>query len=152
MTNAITPIEKVLYTAKAHTTGGRDGGASRTSDGRLDVKLSVPGTPGTGTNPEQLFAVGWSACFLSAIKIVSARMKVRLPADLAIDTEIDLGTTGGGYLLQARLNVSLPGIEREVAQALVDGAHQECPYSKATHGNINVVTNLVDVRPATAVA
>jgi|SRR5208282_5424876 lipoyl-dependent peroxiredoxin len=139
----MTQIEKVLYTAKAHTTGGRDGGASRTSDGRLDVKLSVPGKPGTGTNPEQLFAVGWSACFLSAIKIVAARMKVRLPADLAVDPEVDLGTTGGAYLFQARLNVSLPGIEREVAQALVDGAHQECPYSKATHGNINVVTNVV---------
>ncbi len=139
----MTKIEKVLYTAKAHTTGGREGGASRTSDGRLDVKLSVPGTPGTGTNPEQLFAVGWSACFLSAIKVVAARMKVKLPADLAIDPEVDLGTTGGGYLLQARLNVSLPGIEREVAQALVDAAHQECPYSKATHGNINVVTNVI---------
>ena len=138
----MTKIEKVLYTAKAHTTGGREGGASRTSDGRLDVKLSVPGTSGTGTNPEQLFAVGWSACFLSAIKIVAARMKVKLPADLAIDPEVDLGTTGGGYLLQARLNVNLPGLEREVAQALVDGAHQECPYSKATHGNIDVVTNV----------
>ncbi|MFZ0686681.1 MAG: organic hydroperoxide resistance protein [Terriglobales bacterium] len=147
-----TPIEKVIYTAKAHTTGGRDGGASRTSDGRLDVKLSVPGTSGTGTNPEQLFAVGWSACFLSAIKIVAARMKVKLPADLAIDTEIDLGTAGGGYLLQARLNVSLPGIDREVAQKLVDGAHMECPYSKATHGNINVVTNVAGTKPETAVA
>jgi lipoyl-dependent peroxiredoxin len=149
--HTITQIEKVIYTAKAHTTGGRDGGASRTSDGRLDVRLSVPGTPGTGTNPEQLFAVGWSACFLSAIKIVAARMKVKLPADLAIDAEVDLGTTGGAYFLQARLNVSLPGIEREVAQALVDGAHQECPYSKATHGNINVVTN-VETRPVTQVA
>ena len=138
----MTKIEKVLYTAKAHTTGGREGGASRTSDGRLDVKLSVPGTSGTGTNPEQLFAVGWSACYLSAIKIVAARKKVKLPADLAIDAEVDLGTADGGYLLQARLNVSLPGIERDVAQALVDGAHQECPYSKATHGNINVVTNV----------
>jgi osmotically inducible protein OsmC len=138
----MTKIEKVLYTAKAHTTGGREGGASRTSDGRLDVKLSVPGTSGTGTNPEQLFAVGWSACYLSAIKIVAARKKVKLPADLAIDTEVDLGTADGGYLLQARLNVSLPGIERDVAQALVDGAHQECPYSKATHGNINVITNV----------
>ena len=107
-THTMTPIEKVLYTAKAHTTGGRDGGASRTSDGRLDVKLSVPGTPGTGTNPEQLFAVGWSACFLSAIKIVAARMKVRLPAEVAVDAEVDLGTTGGGYLLQARLNLNLP--------------------------------------------
>jgi osmotically inducible protein OsmC len=150
-THAITPIEKVLYTAKAHTTGGRDGGASRTSDGRLDVKLSVPGTSGTGTNPEQLFAVGWSACFLSAIKIVAARMKVRLPAEFAVDAEVDLGTTGGGYLLQARLNVNLPGIEREVAQSLVDGAHQECPYSKATHGNINVATN-VETKSATHAA
>jgi Ohr subfamily peroxiredoxin len=139
----MTKIEKVLYTAKAHTIGGREGGSSRTSDGRLDVKLSVPGTPGAGTNPEQLFAVGWSACFLSAIKIAAARMKVRLPADLAIDPEIDLGTTGGGYLLQARLNVNLPGMDREVAQALVDAAHQECPYSKATHGNIDVVTNVI---------
>ena len=148
---SVTPIEKVIYTAKAHTAGGRDGGSSRTSDGRLDVKLSIPGTPGTGTNPEQLFAVGWSACFLSALKIVAARMKVRLPADLAIDPEVDLGTTGGGYLLQARLNVNLPGIAPEVAQALVDGAHLECPYSKATHGNINVVTNIV-TNPAAHVA
>ena len=139
----MTTIEKVLYTAKAHTTGGRDGGASRTSDGRLDVKLSVPGSSGTGTNPEQLFAVGWSACYLSAMKIVAARMKVKLPADLAIDPEVDLGTAGAGYLLQARLNVILPGLEPQVAQALADDAHLECPYSKATHGNINVVTNVV---------
>ena len=150
--NTMTQIEKVLYTARAHTTGGRDGGASRTSDGRLEVRLSVPGAAGTGTNPEQLFAVGWSACFLSAIKIVAARKKVRLPADVAVDAEVDLGTTGGGYLLQARLNVSLPGIEREIAQQLVDGAHLECPYSKATHGNINVVTNVVDTQAATHVA
>jgi Ohr subfamily peroxiredoxin len=116
------------------------------------VKLSVPGTPGTGTNPEQLFAVGWSACFLSAIKIVAARMKVKLPADLAIDAEVDLGTTDGAYLIQARLNVSLPGIARETAQKLVDGAHLECPYSKATHGNINIVTDLIDTGAATHVA
>src|SRR5277367_5717611 len=137
---SIIPIEKVLYTAKAHTTGGREGGASHTSDGRLDVKLSIPGQPGTGTNPEQLFAVGWSSCYLSAIKIVAARMKVRLPAEVAVDSEVDLGTAGGGYFVQARLHVNLPGIERGAAQALVDGAHLECPYSKATHGNINVVT------------
>ena len=139
----MTTIEKVLYTAKAHTTGGRDGGASRTSDGRLDVKLSVPGGSGTGTNPEQLFAVGWSACYLSALKIVAASMRVRLPADVAIDPEVDLGTAGNGYFLQARLNVYLPGIEPQVAQALADGAHMQCPYSKATHGNINVVTNVI---------
>ena len=152
MTQGITPIEKVLYTAEAHTTGGREGGASRTSDGRLDVKLSIPGTPGTGTNPEQLFAVGWSACFLSAIKIVAAHMRVKLPPDAAVDSEIDLGTTDGHYFIQARLNVSLPGIERDVAQKIVEGAHLECPYSKATHGNINVVTNVVDTGAATQVA
>ena len=139
---SVTPIERVLYTAKAHTTGGREGGSSRTSDGRLDVKLSVPGTPGTGTNPEQLFAVGWSACFLSAMKLVAGKMKVRLPPDAAVDPEVDLGMTNGGYLLQARLNVSLPGIEPELAQKIVDGAHQECPYSKATRGNINVEINV----------
>ena len=152
MTQALTQIEQVLYTAKAHTTGGREGGASRTSDGNLEVKLSIPGTHGTGTNPEQLFAVGWSSCFLSAIKIVAARMKVKLPTDVAVDSEVDLGTTNGGYLIQARLNVSLPGIEREVAQKIVDGAHLECPYSKATHGNINVVTNLIDTGAVTHVA
>jgi len=134
---------KLLYTAKAHTTGGREGGASRTSDGRLDVKLSVPGAPGNGTNPEQLFAVGWSACFTSAIKLVASKMKVKLPSDMAIDSEVDLWTGDDGYFLQARLNVSLPGLERQVAQALVDGAHQTCPYSKATRGNIDVAINLV---------
>jgi lipoyl-dependent peroxiredoxin len=138
----MTQIEKVIYTAKAHTTGGREGGASRTSDGRLDVKLTVPGTKGDGTNPEQLFAAGWSSCFLSAIKIVAAHMKVKLPSDVAVDAEVDLGTAGGGYFLQARLNIILPGIEPAVAQQLADGAHRECPYSKATHGNINVVTTV----------
>ncbi len=153
MTNTITQIEKILYTARAHTTGGRDGGASRTSDGQLDVKLAVPGSHGTGTNPEQLFAVGWSACFLSAIKLVAAKKKVKLSPDVTVDAEVDLGTTDGHYLIQARLNVSLPGIDRETAQQLVDGAHLECPYSKATHGNINVVTTLIDTGAgATSVA
>jgi lipoyl-dependent peroxiredoxin len=141
--STMTQPVKVLYTAKAHTTGGREGGASRTSDGRLDVKLSVPGTPGNGTNPEQLFAVGWSACFTSAIKIVAAQKKVKLPSDIAIDSEVDLCTGEGGYFLQARLNVSLPGVDRTVAQAILDGAHQTCPYSKATRGNIHVAINLV---------
>lgn len=140
---AFDQIEKVLYTAKAHTTGGREGGSSRTSDGRLDVKLTVPGTKGDGTNPEQLLAVGWSSCFLSAIKIVAAKAKVKLPPDVAIDAEVDLGTNSGGYVLQARLNVSLPGIDHEIAQELLDAAHQTCPYSKATQGNINVEINLV---------
>lgn len=135
-------IEKVFYTAKTHTTGGRDG-ASQSSDGRLDVKLSTPGGPGNGTNPEQLFAAGWSACFMSALGLAASQNKVSLPADRAIDTEIDLGTNAGGYLLQARLNVSLPGLDREVAQKLVDAAHQLCPYSKATRGNINVTINVV---------
>lgn len=152
MTQAITQIEKVIYTAKAHTTGGREGGTSRTADGRLDVKLTVPGTKGDGTNPEQLFAVGWSSCFLSAIKIVAGRMKVRLPPDVAVDAEVDLGTTDRQYFIQARLNVSLPGIDRETAQKIVDGAHLECPYSKATHGNINAVTNLVDAAAAAPIA
>ena len=138
-----TQSAKVLYTAKAHTTGGRDGGASRTSDGRLDVKLSLPGAPGNGTNPEQLFAAGWSACFLSAIKHVAASMKVRLPADPVIDAEVDLLTGDGGYFLQARLNVSLAGLDRQTAQTILEGAHQTCPYSKATRGNINVAINLV---------
>jgi Ohr subfamily peroxiredoxin len=110
----MTQLEKVLYTAKAHTTGGRDG-ASRSDDGRLDIKLSSPGTPGAGTNPEQLFAAGWSACFLSAIKIVAGKTKVTLPADLVIDAEVDLGTTRGVFGLAARLNVSLPGMERQAA-------------------------------------
>jgi lipoyl-dependent peroxiredoxin len=146
---SITPIEKIVYTAKAHTTGGRDGGSSRTSDGALEVKLAVPGGHAAGTNPEQLFAAGWSACFLSALKLVAARHKVRLPPDAAIDAEVDLGTNDGRYFIQARLNVSLPGIDRETAQSLVDDAHMECPYSKATHGNINVVTNIVDTAAAT---
>ncbi|MBC7898535.1 MAG: organic hydroperoxide resistance protein [Saprospiraceae bacterium] len=140
----MTQIEKILYTAKARTTGGRDGGSSRTSDGRLEVKLSAPGSNGEGTNPEQLFAAGWSACFLSAIKLVAAGMKVRLPVDAAIDTELDLGTTNGSYLIQARLNVSLPGVAPDIAQKIVDEAHLECPYSKATHGNINVVTKVIN--------
>jgi Ohr subfamily peroxiredoxin len=135
-------VNKVLYTAKTHTTGGRDG-ASRSSDGRLDVKLSTPGKATTGTNPEQLFAAGWSACFLSALDLVAGKRKVALPADRAIDAEVDLGTNEGGFLLRARLNVSLPGVEREVAKALVDAAEQTCPYSKATHGNINVEINVI---------
>ena len=141
--NTTTESAKLLYTAKAHTTGGRDGGSSRSSDGRLDVKLSIPGGPGNGTNPEQLFAAGWSACFIGAMKHVAAAMKVRLPADVAVDPEVDLWNGSDGYFLRARLNVSLPGLDRQVARAIVDGAHQTCPYSRATRGNINVEINLV---------
>jgi Ohr subfamily peroxiredoxin len=133
----------VLYTAKEHTTGGRDDGTSRSSDGSLEIKLSVPGTPGFGTNPEQLFAAGWSACFIGAMKIAAVKMKVRFPAEAAIDAEIDLCLNGEAYFLQARLNVSLPGLDREVAQALTNAAHQTCPYSKATRGNISVLITLL---------
>jgi Ohr subfamily peroxiredoxin len=136
-------IGKVVYTAKTHTTGGRENGVSRSSDGRLDVRLSTPGSARIGTNPEQLLAAGWSACFESAIALAARKMKITLPADLAIDAEIDLNLADGGYVLRARLNVSLPGVERDVAQALVDEAHQICPYSKATRGNIDVAINLV---------
>ncbi len=135
-------LEKVLYTAKAHTTGGRDG-MSRSSDGRLEVKLSRPGSPGTGTNPEQLFAAGWSACFESAMEFAARNMKIPLPADHAVDAEIDLGPEGGVFSLAARLYVSLPGMERATAQSLVEATHQVCPYSRATHGNIAVETTLV---------
>jgi|SRR5579871_2065504 len=138
----MTTVDKVLYTAKAHTTGGRDG-ASRSSDGRLDVKLSTPGAAGSGTNPEQLFAAGWSACFLGALAFVAGQRKISLPADRAIDAEVDLGTNDGGFVIQARLNVSLPGLPRDVAESLVTAAHQQCPYSKATRGNINVTLNVL---------
>jgi osmotically inducible protein OsmC len=137
----MTQLEKLLYTAKTHTTGGRDG-ASHSSDGRLDVKLSTPGTAGSGTNPEQLFAAGWSACFMSTLQLAASKVKVALPDDRAVDAEVDLGTNEGGFVLSARLNVKLPGLQREVAQAVVDAAHQMCPYSKATRGNIDVTINL----------
>jgi osmotically inducible protein OsmC len=135
-------LQKVLYTAKTHTKGGRDG-VAHSSDGRLEVKLSTPGAAGGGTNPEQLFAAGWSACFLSALALVAGKKKITLPADRAVDAEVDLGTNEGGFVLRARLNVSLPGVDREVAKALVDAAHETCPYSKATRGNIDVEINLV---------
>ncbi len=134
--------EKVLYTAKTHTTGGRDG-AARSSDGRLDIKLTSPGAAGTGTNPEQLFAAGWSACFIGALGLAASKLKVTLPPDRAVDAEVDLATADGGYFLRARLNVSLPGVDREVAKELVEAAHQTCPYSKATRGNIAVEINVV---------
>jgi len=133
----MTRIDKVLYTGKTNTTGGREG-AARSSDGRLDIKLSPPGAAGSGTNPEQLFAAGWSACFIGAMGRAASELKVALPADRAVDAEVDLGTTDGAFLLQARLTVSLPGLDRETAQKVVEAAHQICPYSKATRGNIDV--------------
>jgi Ohr subfamily peroxiredoxin len=135
-------LDKVIYTAKTHTTGGRDGGA-RSSDGRLEVKFSRPGAAGDGTNPEQLFAAGWSACFLSSMEVVASRMKIALPADRAVDAEVDLGPVGEAYGIAARLTVSLPGLDRETAERLVETAHTVCPYSRATHGNIDVITTLV---------
>ena len=141
--STVTQIGKVLYTAKTHTAGGREKGASRSSDGHLDIKLSTPGTAGSGTNPEQLFAAGWSACFEGAMGLAARKMKIELPHDAAIDAEVDLCLNEGAYFLQARLNISLPGLERDVAEALANAAHQTCPYSKATRGNIDVVINVV---------
>jgi len=134
-------IDTVLYTAHTHTLGGRDG-SSRSSDGRLDIRLSPPGSSGAGTNPEQLFAAGWSACFIGAMGRAAQAQGVKLPADVAVDAEVDLGKSGEGFALQARLNVSLPGLDPAVARAIVDGAHQLCPYSKATRGNIAVELTL----------
>ncbi|MEO8640500.1 organic hydroperoxide resistance protein [Pseudomonas sp.] len=138
----INEIDTVLYTGKTHTTGGRNG-ESRSDDGRLDVKLSAPGSSGSGTNPEQLLAAGWSACFIGAMGKAAVALKVTLPSDIAVDAEVDLGKTEDAFFLQARLNVSLPGLDPAVARAVVDGAHQRCPYSKATRGNIDVTINLV---------
>ncbi|HQS32701.1 MAG: organic hydroperoxide resistance protein [Polaromonas sp. 39-63-203] len=132
-----TKLEKVLYTAHAHTTGGRDG-AAKTDDGRLDIKLSSPGTSGTGTNPEQLFAAGYSACFLGAMKAVAGMKKIALPEDTSIDASVDLGKIPNAYGIAVRMEISLPGMERSAAQDLVDAAHQVCPYSNATRGNIDV--------------
>lgn len=142
-----TQNKKLLYTAKTHTTGGREGGMSRSmsrsSDGNLDVKITPPGA-GNGTNPEQLFASGWSTCFFSAMKIAAGQMKVRFPADAFVDAEVDLLLEGkDNFSLQARLNVSLPGIDSTTAQAIAEAAHRLCPYSKATHGNVKVETNIL---------
>jgi osmotically inducible protein OsmC len=144
----MTTLEKILYTARTHTTGGREGGTSRTDDGRLQVTLSIPGSSDTGTNPEQLFAAGWSACFLSAIKIVAAKRKIALPKNLSIDAEVDLGMAQGIYHLAARLNVLLPGLDEENARGLVEAATHICPYSLATNGNIEVHYNAITSVPA----
>lgn len=134
---------RVLYTGKTHTTSGGRDGATRSPDGRLDLQLSSPGSKGEGSNPEQLFAAGWSACFIGAIGLAAHKLGMKLPADLAVDAEVDLCNAGGDYFLQARLNVLLPGLDQETARALVDTAHRTCPYSKATRGNIDVEINLV---------
>ena len=134
-----TQLDKVLYTAQAHTTGGRDG-AGKTSDGAVDVQLSSPGSGKPGANPEQLFAVGYAACFIGAMKAVGPKIKVQVPNDVAIDSSVSLGPTNGGaaYGIAVKLAISLPGLDAEQKKLLVDAAHQVCPYSNATRGNIDV--------------
>ncbi|RYX96145.1 MAG: organic hydroperoxide resistance protein [Comamonadaceae bacterium] len=134
-------LEKVLYTAKAQTTGGRDG-AGKTDDGRLSVTLSSPGTSGTGTNPEQLFAVGYAACFLGAMKAVAGMKKITVPEGVTIDSEVDLGKIPDAYGIAVRLDITVPGMDRAAAQDLIDAAHKVCPYSNATRGNIEVTITL----------
>ncbi|MES2935277.1 MAG: organic hydroperoxide resistance protein [Pseudomonadota bacterium] len=138
---------QILYTAQATANGGRDGRAV-SSDQKLDVKLSTPkelgGAGGDGTNPEQLFAAGYSACFLSAMKFVSAQQKISLPADAQVTGVVGIGPNDkGGFGLAVTLQVALPGLEQDAAQALVAKAHEVCPYSNATRGNIDVAINLV---------
>lgn len=139
-------IEKVLYRAEAHVTGGRDGHAA-TSDGHLEVRLTTPkelgGAGGDGTNPEQLFAAGYSACFMGAMKFVAAREKIAFPQDAAIDGRVGIGPIPSGFGIEVELRIALPGMARDAAQALVDKAHVVCPYSNATRGNIDVTLTLV---------
>lgn len=143
ITETITETTKVLYTANTHTIGGRDHGVAKSSDGHLDIKLSSPGTDGAGTNPEQLFAAGWSACFEGAIGIAAGKRRIALPGETAIDAEVDLCIDKGEFFLRARLNVSIPGIDKQIARELVDAAELICPYSKAIKGNVAVEINLI---------
>lgn len=140
------PLDKVLYTATATSTGGREGRAT-SSDSALDIQLSTPrelgGAGGPGTNPEQLFAAGYSACFIGALKVVAAREKVALPADTSITGRVGIGPIANGFGIQAELQVSIPGMPRDSAEALVAQAHQMCPYSNATRGNIDVTLTVV---------
>ncbi|ARP94826.1 organic hydroperoxide resistance protein [Bordetella genomosp. 13] len=138
-------VEKVLYRAQAQATGGRDGRAV-SSDNVLDVKLTTPrelgGAGGAGTNPEQLFAAGYSACFLGAMKFVGARDKIAVPADVSVQGTVGIGPIPNGFGIEVELKISLPGMDREAAQALIDKAHIVCPYSNATRGNIDVTLTL----------
>lgn len=138
----MTALDEILYTGKTRTVGGREGRA-RSDDGQLDIALSPPGSGRPGSNPEQLFAAGWSACFKGAMGLAACKLQIPFPKDAAIDAEVDLGMGGDGYQLQARLNVSLPSLSPEQAQALVDEAHRTCPSSKATRGNIDVRLNVL---------
>ena len=140
----VTKVEKVVYKANATSTGGRDG-STKSSDGLLDVKLSVPkemGGAGGGVNPEQLFAAGYSACFIGAMKFVAGQQKVALPADTSINATVGIGQIPAGFGIEVQLVVSVPGVDRAVAQAIVDKAHQVCPYSNATRGNVDVTISL----------
>jgi hypothetical protein len=138
----IISVSKVLYTGKVLTTGGRDGKA-KSNDGKLDIELTSPGAQGNGTNPEQLLAAGWSACFIGAMHLGASKMKIVLPAGLCINTSVDLATYNEGFLLQAYLEVHLPGMPISEARKVVEMAHATCPYSKATRGNINVKIDVV---------
>lgn len=141
----VAKLDKVVYEARARTTGGRSMGHAVSSDGQLDVKINSPkemGGNGNGTNPEQLFAAGYSACFLGAVKFIAGKQKIAIPEDAAIDAVIGFGPVGQGFGINASLTVSLPGMDRAVAQQLVDTAHQVCPYSNATRGNIEVTIAL----------
>lgn len=140
---AVTQRVKLVYTAKTHSTGGREGGSSVSSDGRLDIRFSLPGGPDDGTNPEQLFAAAWSGCFLSAIKRVAAKMAVELPVNPMVDAVVELWEGDHGCFLRTRLNVTVSSIDRQIARSILEGAHQTCPYSKATLGNIETEINLV---------
>lgn len=139
-------LEQVLYTARATSTGGR-AGTSKTPDGRLDLSLSVPkglgGDDGKGTNPEQLFAAGYSACFIGAMQFVAGQQKIKLPPDTSIDAEVGIGPIPGGFGIQVALDVRIPGMDRQAAEKLVQDAHQVCPYSNATRNNIDVKLNVV---------
>jgi len=139
-------LEKVLYTATATATGGREGKA-QSSDGALSVQLSTPkelgGAGGPGTNPEQMFAAGYSACFIGAMKAVAAKQKIQVPADVSITSDVGIGPIPNGFGIQVAMKISLPGMPREAAEALVKAAHQVCPYSNATRGNIDVSLTVV---------
>jgi osmotically inducible protein OsmC len=138
----MTETKKVIYTAKARTTGGREG-RSRTDDDRLQVELSDPARSPTGTNPEQLFAAGWSACYLSALQLLASKRKIAFAGEPSNDIEVDLLTSSDGFSLRVRHTLTLPGVDRETARSLAEAAHQICPYSKATRGNIEVETHVL---------
>ncbi|MGX5686816.1 organic hydroperoxide resistance protein [Chryseobacterium cucumeris] len=135
-------ISKVLYSGNVIVTGGRNGEA-KSSDGKLDIELTSPGSKGNGTNPEQLLAAGWSACFIGAMHLASAKMQIDLPSDLSLNTSVDLATNDDGFFLQAHLQILLPGLAIDEARKVVETAHATCPYSKATRGNINVKIDVV---------